>query len=135
MLSNKARVILEAGLLAGILDLTAAFITLGLRGRTPMRVLHSIASGFFGSDAYEGGLFMALLGGLSHFFVALTAAAFYYAASRMLPILYKRPVPFGLLYGVAVYSFMNLVVLPLSAFPHPISLTLIGLLVIMFCVG
>jgi hypothetical protein len=45
---------------------------------------------------------------------------------------------FGLLYGIAVYTFMNFVVLPLSRVPPrtitPIGTT-IGLLTIMFCIG
>ena len=52
-----------------------------------------------------------------HFLIALVAAAVYYAASRKLGVLLGRPVVSGLLYGVAVYVFMNFnfVVLPLSA--------------------
>jgi len=45
----------------------------------------------------------------------------------------------GLLYGFAVYLFMNSIVLPLSAFPHKIwprfDVVLIGLVVHMLCVG
>src|SRR5687768_10486310 len=126
MLSTAGRAILWGGLLAGILDLTAAFVSLGLRGRTPIRVLHSIASGLFGTEAYNGGLGTALLGVILHFIITLTASAIYYTASLRLNILRKQPVLCGLLYGIGVYLFMNLLVLPLSAFPHPVSLSIIG---------
>jgi hypothetical protein len=41
----------------------------------------------------------------------------YYLASRKLAVLVRRPFVAGPLFGVAVYLFMNLVVLPLSAVP------------------
>ena len=42
-------------------------------------------------------------------------------ASRKLAVLLRRPVISGVVYGLAVYLFMNLVVLPLSGVPHPIK--------------
>jgi hypothetical protein len=42
----------------------------------------------------------------------------FYAASRKFSILTRRPVTSGLLYGGAVYLFMNFVVLPLTRVPH-----------------
>jgi uncharacterized membrane protein YagU involved in acid resistance len=51
----------------------------------------------------------------------------------------RQAIVSGLLYGIVVYFFMNLVVLPVSAFPHqvsfPISSLIIGLVVHMLCVG
>jgi hypothetical protein len=106
---------------------------------TPVRVLHSIASGVLGADAYRGGARTAALGVALHFVIAFGAAAVYYAASRRLRFLVRRPVVSGLLYGVAVYLFMNLVVLPLSAIPFKVSYApavfATGLVVHMLCVG
>ena len=125
-----------AGLFAGVMDLTAAIVISALRGRTPVTLLQSVASGLLGIEAYEGGVSTALLGGILHFVIAFSAAAVYYGASRRLSLLWTQPVFCGILYGVAVYGFMNLVVLPLSAFPHKISFRLItGLTVHMLCVG
>ncbi len=127
--SGWARAILGGGLLAG---------AHGLRGATPLRILQSIASGLLGAEAYEGGLGTAALGTLLHFFIALGATAVYYAASRRLAVLVQRPVASGLLYGVAVYLFMNFVVLPLSAVatrPFVLELALVILAVHMVCVG
>lgn len=107
--------ILRAGALAGVLDIAAAFALSGLRGVGPARVLRYIASGLLGAAALRGGAATAALGLLLHFVIATTAAAVYYAASRRIAVLAAHPVPSGLLYGVAVYFFMNLVVLPLSA--------------------
>jgi len=112
-------VILRAGLLAGALDITAACVSSWLRaGVGPVRVLQSVASGVLGADSYNGGLKSATLGLPLHFVIALGAAAVYYAASRRLEFLVRRPVVSGLLYGVAVQLFMTFVVLKVSAFPH-----------------
>jgi hypothetical protein len=54
-------------------------------------------------------------GVLLHIFIALSFAAFYYAASRRLTFLTEHPLVCGLFYGAAVEQVMNLLVLPLSA--------------------
>lgn len=107
--------IASAGLVAGILDITSAFIIYGAIGATPVRILQSIASGLLGPESFKGGFATAGLGLALHFVIALGAAAVFYAASRKLPILTEHAVASGLAYGLAIYAFMNLVVLPLSA--------------------
>jgi uncharacterized membrane protein YagU involved in acid resistance len=108
----------------------------GLRGVSPVRILQSVASGLLGAAAYEGGAGTAALGTVLHFFIATVAAAVYYAASRKIAFLARNPVPSGLLYGIAVYLFMNLVVLPLSAVPkRPFVPSLAMVVIHMLCVG
>jgi len=135
---RPVRTILFAGLLAGALDITAAFLVYGLRGVRPVRILQSVASGLLGVTAYKGGLGTAALGTLLHFFIAVVAAGVYYAASRKLGVLVRQPVLSGVLYGVLVYLFMNHVVLPLSAVPkRPFVLSMAAVMVVihMICVG
>ena len=138
-MTKAFRTIFLAGLAAGIADITSAFIIYGLRGSNPVRVLQSVASGWFGMDSYEGGFATAAMGMFFHFFIAFNAAAVYVAFSRKLPFLVNHPMIFGPLYGIVVYVVMNSVVLPLSAYPHKISYTLEvlarGLFVHMSCVG
>lgn len=133
------RAIISGGLLAGVLDITAAFVTNGLRGVSPFRILQSITSGLLGMASYKGGFATAALGLFLHFTIATGAAAVYYFTSRKLKFLVERATVCGAVYGLAVYWFMNMLVLPLSAFPHKISYTLVsvvtGLLVHMLCVG
>ena len=137
--SNSRRALLWAGLLCGVLDITAAFVVYGLLYRVkPGRILQGIASGLLGSNAFDGGVATALLGLLCHFVIAFGAAAVYLLASRGIPFLMQHAVISGILYGVAVYFFMNLVVLPLSAAaPRPFSFKtmLIGIVIHVFCVG
>jgi uncharacterized membrane protein YagU involved in acid resistance len=56
----------------------------------------------------------AALGAFFHFLIAFIAAAAYLFASFKLSALVQKAVPIGLAYGVAVYGFMNYLVLPLS---------------------
>jgi uncharacterized membrane protein YagU involved in acid resistance len=101
--------------------------------------MQSIASGLLGDSSYTGGAKTAVLGVALHFLIATVATAVFYVAARTLRFLLGHAIIAGLLYGVAVYLFMNFVVLPLSAVPQrgapPLSGRIIGLLVIMFCVG
>ena len=136
--SRALAAILWGGVVGGVLDISDAFVFYGLRGVKPSRILQTIASGVLGVASFKSGLKSAALGAILHFFIALTAAATYYAASRKVPLLTKRPVIYGLLYGVAVYLFMNLIVVPLSAVPKfPVSTTALinGILAIMFFIG
>jgi uncharacterized membrane protein YagU involved in acid resistance len=58
-------------------------------------------------------------------FIAWFAAAVFVLASRFMPVLKARAASFGLLYGAAVYFFMNYLVLPLSLVaPSPFNLGL-----------
>ncbi|HEY0172065.1 MAG TPA: hypothetical protein VGB98_13665 [Pyrinomonadaceae bacterium] len=112
---RAASAILWGGLLAGVGDIAFAFAVSALNGVGPVRVLQSVAGGVLGPAAREGGLAAAALGAALHFLIALSAAAAYWLASRRLGFMVRHPVVCGLLYGVAVYLFMNFVVVPLSA--------------------
>ena len=117
--------ILWGGLIAGILDATDGVVVYGFKGLNPIQVLQYIASGLLGSASYKGGLATAGLGALLHLLIAFVAAAVYVFASRYIAPLKNQAVVFGLLFGVAVYFFMNYLVLPFSAVTQsPFSLPL-----------
>jgi uncharacterized membrane protein YagU involved in acid resistance len=127
-----------AGFTCGVLDITAALVVYGFFGLKPMRLLQGIASGLLGPRAFSGGLTTALLGLLCHFLIAFGAAAVYLMASRALGFLIEHAVISGFLYGVAVYFFMNRIVLPLSAAakrPFSIQMMIVGVVIHIFCVG
>jgi len=128
-----------AGLLAGTLDLTAACIQGFLNGRSSLRVLQSIATGWLGKQSYTGGTATAALGLVTHYFIACVAAAVYWAASRSWPQLVRHAWRWGAGYGLVVYATMYEIVLPLSAIHHRIARTpqalITGLLIHVFCVG
>jgi hypothetical protein len=103
------------GLIAGVLDAIDGVIAYGTQGLSPIQVLQYIASGALGKSAFQGGLATAALGAGFHFIIAWVAAAVFVLASRRLEILKTHAVLAGLIYGAAVYFFMNYLVLPLSA--------------------
>jgi len=113
--------VLLGGLVAGLLDITYAFIILGLRGRSPLWVLQSVASGLLGSAAFDSGALAGVLGLFCHFVVALGASAVYFLAARHLAVLREHPAWSGAAFGILVYLFMNFVVIPLSAYPLKVS--------------
>jgi uncharacterized membrane protein YagU involved in acid resistance len=131
--------ILIGGAIAGTLDITYAIGFSALRGVSPIRILQSVASGLLGAPAFQGGLSTAALGLALHFCIAFSAAAIFYLASKAIPSFTRHPVVSGLFYGFLIYAVMNLVVLPLSAYPRKVSFPLLvlvtGLFVHMFFIG
>lgn len=130
---NARLAILTGGLIAGTLDLLQACTLFG--SRIPL----VIAAGLLGPQALHQGAATYVLGIFLHFFIATTATAIYYFASRRLPFLIEHPLVCGLIYGAIVEDVMNLIVLPLSALhsagPYELRDLLQGLLVHMVVVG
>ena len=113
MTSGKA---LALGTLAvGTLDILDALIFFGLRGVRPIRIFQAIAAGLLGRSSFEGGLATALLGGVLHYFITFSIVGVYFLASPRAPVLTRRAVALGMLYGIIVYFVMSYVVIPLSA--------------------
>jgi len=130
---NRLLAIGVGGGIAGTLDLLQACILFG------WDIPLSIAGGLLGRQAVHGGAGTYILGVLLHFFIACSAAATYYAASRKLRFLTEYPLICGLFFGAAVEEVMRLVVLPLSALhargPYDLQDLILGLGVHMVVVG
>jgi hypothetical protein len=111
--------ILTGGFLAGLLDGLSAFHAFGAG------MPYGIASGLLGSKAFPaaggGGPGIWLLGLALHFLIALGAATTYGLGSRRWSFLRTHFVLGGTCFGILVYLFMNIIVLPLSAVPFPIG--------------
>lgn len=111
--------IFGGGLLAGLLDGADAVIYYGLMfGVSPARIFHHIASGLIGirASAQLGWLGVAL-GVLLHFSIAVGGAAVFYLVALKLPLLIRRPLLSGAIFGLGLYVFMYHAVIPLSALP------------------
>lgn len=116
--SRAWRAIALAGLVAGVADIAFIVVYYLLKNVPATRVLQGVAAGALGRDAaMKGGMATAILGLVFHFIIALGAAAAFYVASRKLRWLVEKPILGGLGYGVCVWLFMSLAVLPLSATP------------------
>jgi len=136
--ANAATTITMAGLTCGAMDITAALLVYGYLGAKPLQLLQGIAGGVLGPKTFQGGAATAALGLLLHFVIAFGAASVYFAASQALPILLQQAALCGVLYGIAVYFFMNRIVVPLShatKFPFSIKGMVIGVVIHIFCVG
>lgn len=107
--------IVKAWLLAGTLDLSAAFIDAAWSaGRTPLWVLQYIASALFGPSAFEHSFLSGIVGVGMHYMIALfwTTLCFqlYPWMQRHLPIQVLQ----ALVYGLIIWIGMNLLILPLT---------------------
>jgi len=102
------RPILWATLVAGTLDILAAFVFAG----AVVPVLRTVASGPLG-DGLADGPAGALLGLLVHFAIMAAMAAAYFLAAARLPLLVRMWVIMGLLYGVVLWIVMYWIVMPL----------------------
>jgi hypothetical protein len=126
-IANSKRIIvaiLLATLTAGTLDILYAIVVNSLRGASATVVLQSVASGLLGREAYAGGTATAALGLALHYLIMLAMAATFFLAASRWPLLMRRPVASGLLYGLGLYAVMTWVVAPLSRFPGKLDSTL-----------
>jgi hypothetical protein len=122
------------GLIAGTLDLLQASILFG------WKIPLVIAAGLLGPSVIKtGGVAIFILGVALHYFIACSATAIYYGASRRLTFMVEYPLVCGLFFGMAVEIVMSYIVLPLSALrargPHQLHDILLGLGVHMVIVG
>jgi hypothetical protein len=130
---NAVLAIGVGGLVAGTLDLLQACISFG------WDIPLAIAGGLVGRRAFDGGAGTYILGVALHYFIAMSAAAIYYGASRRLIYLKESWIVCGLFFGAAIDDFMRLIVLPLSALhshgPYNLNSLLKGLATHMVVVG
>ena len=125
--------ILVGGGVAGLLDMTSAYISFGRY--MPI----GIAGGLLGAAGRHVAAGPYILGLCIHYFIAFAAAAAYCLASKKLDFLHEHFFICGLFYGIGFFLFMQLVVLPLSAYhamgPYTYRGLVQGLLAHMFLIG
>jgi hypothetical protein len=132
--------ILWIGLIAGTLDITENLVFNLFRGITPWRVFQYIASGLIRAQAFRMGWASVVLGVILHYTIALIWTAIFYLAARRVPIIMRRSILSGLIYGGLVYSIMNFIVLPLSGVPHTrnaitLASRINAVLALLVCIG
>jgi uncharacterized membrane protein YagU involved in acid resistance len=134
--------ILLAGLVAGTLDICAAFTHAYLeRSTRPEVVLKYVAGGVFGlKKSMAGGTDIAIYGLLFHYLIATIFAALFAFLYLSIKAIRRNIVVWGLLYGAVVWLIMNRIVVPMSKINSKKPITfdknmIIALLIIMFCVG
>ena len=125
--------ILVGGAIAGLLDMTSAYITFGRY--MPI----GIAGGIVGAAGRHLNAGQYILGLCIHYFIAFSAASAYCVASKKLPFLRDHFFVCGIFYGIGFFLFMQLIVLPLSAYhsmgPYTYRGLMQGLLAHIFLIG
>lgn len=101
-----------ATLVAGTLDICAAFFLASRAGMTPDFVLQFVASGPFGDRALGNAAFVPV-GLLVHYAIMAAMVGTYLAIAPRMPVLLRHPVPAGLAYGLLLWVVMYCIVRPL----------------------
>lgn len=110
-----------SGWIAGTLDIGAAAL---INHLSPVTIMHAIASGLLGQASFAGASYSALLGLLLQWAMSVLIAAIYFVATARLPLLRKRWWLGGLLAGLVIQLVMVYLVVPLSAAPFRMKLSL-----------
>lgn len=118
---RAAVAILAGGWVAGTLDIGAAAL---INHLGPTIILRSIASGLLGAASFTGGAYSAALGLLLQWAMSILIASIYFLATRRLPLLRRRWWLGGLLAGFVIELVMVYLVVPLSAAPFRMKLSL-----------
>lgn len=133
--------VLLGGLTVGTLDLVFAAGFWSLRdGVEPIRIAQSIASWVLGRDAaFAGGWTTALLGTVLYFYLTTAMVAGYHLLGRRHPVLLRRPLLAGGLYGLLMYALLFQVAVPLlsveASRPQPIEWTIACVLAYVLLIG
>lgn len=129
------------GLVAATIDIGVARL---INHHSILFILHAVAGGLLAERSFAGGATTALLGASLQELMGLLIAAIFVIAARLLPVLRRRWIAFGLAYGVVIFFVMNYVVVPLSAwhffprfsmstfFENLLAMLLFGLIVAYF---
>ena len=132
--------ILQAGLIAGTLDILSAFIYYFIKsGKTNFLIIFKfIASAIFGKAAGEGGTGMILAGFILHYAIAFAFTIFFFWLYPKVNVMSKNRIVTAIVYGLFVWALMNLVVVPLSRIaPRPFDYVnaMINMGILIICIG
>jgi hypothetical protein len=132
--------IIKAGLLAGSLDITAAFVNAyASRKIMPGDVLKYIASGVFGNAAFKGGYAIMLMGLLFHFVIAFACAAVFFILYSKIKFLRYSHVLNSLLIALIAWAVTTQIIIPISNIPKAgsfdITRAAIAVGILFICVG
>jgi hypothetical protein len=140
MFKSALTAILMATFGAGTLDALAAIIFYGpvFGNATVGQIFRGIASGAFGKSAFEGGKIMAVDGVIFHYLNAFCFSLFYFFIYPVTRFQKNHPLVAGIIYGIFVWSVMNLLIIPMSKIgSHPMRFwpAVEAILILVFMVG
>jgi hypothetical protein len=142
MLQKKSfmwKQIFKATVIAGCLDITAAFIQTYLtKTLTPDVVLKYIASGVFGKDVKSGGVEFILFGLFVHFLISFAIVVTYFIVYPKLRLLHKNIFINSFFVAIIAWAITTRIIIPLSKIqPQPFNFTkaLIAIAILYVCIG
>jgi uncharacterized membrane protein YagU involved in acid resistance len=131
--------VLKATLLAGTLDICAAFIqAYSTHKIPPLTILKYIAGGVFGKEAFTGGYHMAAFGLLFHFIIAFACALIFFLLYPKLKFLKYSVVLNSVLIALVAWAVTNFIIMPLSKLPKgnfDLSRAAIAVAILFVCIG
>ena len=132
--------IIKAGLIVGTLDILSAFIYYFIRTgeKNVFNVLKFVASGAFGKEALSGGNRMAIAGLILHYIIAFSFTVFFFWLFPKIKFFSKNRILTGVIYGIFIWSVMNLIIVPLSNIgkrPFTFANTFINVIISIVCIG
>jgi hypothetical protein len=139
-MNRLAAQIIRAALLVGTLDIFAAFVYYYAKvgnGKV-WNILYYIASAAFGKDAVKGAPVMLYAGLLFHYFIAAVFTVILFLLAPYIKMLKTNTVLVGVIYGLLVWTVMNLIVVPFSKLgwrPFNLSNALINMGILVLCIG
>jgi hypothetical protein len=111
--------ILIGGLVAGALDIVAAFAGYVPDGSTELGILQYIASAVIGPEqAFAGGWATGAMGLAFHFGLTIGMAVVFVVAARFVPLLLTYEWIAGVVFGLLTYVVMVYVIVPHSNAPN-----------------
>ena len=133
------KTIIIAGLIAGTLDILAAFADYYIAtGKGPEGVLKFIASGVFGKAAFTGTTMMIWLGLLFHFIIAFGLTIFFFIIYPKIKFLQLNIVLTAIIFALVSWAITNLIIVPLSntpAIPFKLISALKAFVILIFTIG
>lgn len=133
------KTIVLAGLLAGTLDITAAFIQyVVVTEKNPVTVLRYISSAIWGKDAFTGGVPIVIAGLVFHYIIAFIFTVFFFLIYPVFNKIIGNKILQAIVYGIFVWCIMNLGVVPLTKAPAGeivLSKAIISASILIVCIG
>ena len=134
-----ARTLLLTGLVAGLLDGTAASIQyVAKTGNSPDRVFSYIAGALFAPGTF-GPTLTVVMGVLMHLSLAMWWTTLFFFCAPRVALLRANPLIVGPIYGVFVWAMMNRVLVPLTRIGPPksfnVSAAVQAAAILVVCIG
>ncbi|MEO5603610.1 MAG: hypothetical protein ABIR06_22005 [Cyclobacteriaceae bacterium] len=136
---QSVKTILVTACFIGAADgLAAILLTYSLYNRPPIIVFQYIASALLGRASFSGGFLSGLIGLIAHFFIALLWTILFFNLHPTFSFFVRNKIIKSIIYGIIIWTIMNLLVLPLSRIPSvniDLYQALIGMAILIIAAG